>query len=99
MNYQDELEVLQDLAFQPTVHQLYEDELFPELEFSRKHSEISCVAEPHEDEHDSSFEMPKLPESDDSDAGDLSGMNGRGRRRHHSRRSDVGSHGGLGAVS
>ena len=57
------------------------------------------MAEPHEDEHDSSLEIPKLPESNMSDDGDLSGMNGRGRRRHRSRRSDCGSHGGFGAIS
>ena len=38
---QEELEELMDHNFQPTVHQLYEDELFPELEFSRKYSENS----------------------------------------------------------
>lgn len=26
------------MDFQPTVHQLYEEELFPDLEFSRKYS-------------------------------------------------------------
>lgn len=40
-NFHEELQELQDLAFQPTVHHMYEDELFPELEFSRKYSDVS----------------------------------------------------------
>ena len=83
---------MQDLAFQPTLHQLYEDELFPELEFSFKHSEVSCVAAPHEHEHDSSLEIPKLP---DSDTGSMIAI----RRFTRSEKSGSSSHGGFGAIS
>ena len=83
---------MQDLAFQPTLHQLYEDELFPELEFSFKHSEVSCVAAPHENEHDSSLEIPKLP---DSETGSMINI----RRYHRSENSGNSSHGGFGAIS
>ena len=101
-NYQEELQELQDLAFQPTLHQLYEDELFPELEFSFKHSEVSCVAAPHEHEHDSSLEeVPKLPDSEScEDFISLNGMkNARGRCRHRSEKSSGSSQGGFGANS
>ena len=95
------------MAFQPTLHYLYEDELFPELEFSFKQSEVgSVVAAPHEDhEHDSSMEMPKLPESDCEDNGhqvmhhDGKNNNCRGRHRHRSERSSSSSNEGFGAIS
>lgn len=80
------------------MHQLYEDELFPELEFSRKYSEndnLSQLEALHE--HDSSMEqLPKLDESNDS----LSRREncGRERNRYRSRRSE-GSNGRDGAVS
>ena len=77
-----------DLAFQPTVHQLYEDELFPELEFSRKYSENSQLEAPHE--HDSSMELPKFADSDRSDDGENK-KGARGRRRHRASSSE-GSH-------
>lgn len=47
------------------VTQLYENELFPELQFSRKQSQNSEV---EANERESSLEMPKFDESDEERA-------------------------------
>ena len=52
------------IEFQPAVHQLYDEELFPELEFSRKQSENSQLDAPN---NESSFSLPKFEVSDDEE--------------------------------
>ena len=46
------------------MHQLYDEELFPELEFSRKQSENSQLDAPN---NESSFSLPKFEVSDDEE--------------------------------
>jgi len=47
------------------VHLLYQEELFPELNFSKKFSENSLMD--HASGHDSSFELPIFEQSDDEE--------------------------------
>ena len=44
---------------------LYQEELFPELSFSRKQSENSQMD--HASSHNSSFELPNFEQSDDEE--------------------------------